>query len=172
MKALIRMMSEYNRWANNRLIEDCACVSVHDLWKDLGAEYRSIHGTLDHGLLVDRLWLARFSGLEPPFADFKTSLTTSFEELTLERSYTDEDLDSFIDNVSEAFLLRNIEYTTFRSTQKISQPLGSALLHLFHHQSHYRAQVQAFLQQFGKKTRTLDLLRFQRLTMLGGTAVT
>ncbi|WP_417671867.1 DinB family protein [Roseibium sp.] len=171
MKALVRMMGEYNRWANERLFHDCSQLTEEQLTRDFGSEYPTIHATLDHGLLVDRIWLDRFSNRAPVYVDFETKVTSSFADLAKERSFTDEDLSCFINGVSEARLLEDIRYTTIREPETVTQPLGSSLLHVFHHQCHYRGQVHAFLHMLGLKPRNLDLLHFQRQTRLGGMAL-
>lgn len=49
-----------NRWMNNRLYECCAQLSDAERKRDVGAFFKSIHGTLNHLLLGDRIWLGRF----------------------------------------------------------------------------------------------------------------
>ncbi len=57
-------MARYNRWMNERIYEHCAKLTDADRKRDRGAYFRSIHGTLNHLLLGDRLWLGRFLARE------------------------------------------------------------------------------------------------------------
>lgn len=165
------MMCEYSRWANAQLLEDCAALSDEELFRDLGVEYESVHGTLDHSLLVDRIWLARFTGQTEVETRYSQRLTDSFSSLREQRFYTDEDLTKYTASLTEAALLKQLQYTMVRDPIEVAQPISSALLNLFHHQNHYRAQAQALVHMLGVKPRMVDLLNFQRQTGMGGLAI-
>ena len=85
MKALLNMMMEYNRWANERLFADCEQVPEEIYHRDLRTEYGSIHKTLDHILLVDLLWLERFAGRGDKYPSFDETITDTFKELKARR---------------------------------------------------------------------------------------
>src|SRR6185369_8444767 len=55
-------MAGYNRWMNSRIYTAAARLSDAERKRDLGAFFKSIHGTLNHLLLADRVWLGRFTG--------------------------------------------------------------------------------------------------------------
>lgn len=52
----------YNCWANERLCDAAAALPVSDYRADRGAFFRSVHGTLNHLLVGDRIWMRRFTG--------------------------------------------------------------------------------------------------------------
>ena len=62
MKAYFEQRAAYNRWANARLYEAAFSLSEADYRRDVGAFFKSMHGTLNHLLLTDRLWLKRLTG--------------------------------------------------------------------------------------------------------------
>src|SRR5260370_42715843 len=55
-------MPRYNAWMNRRIYELCAALSDEERKRDLGAFFGSIHRTLNHLLLTDRVQLGRFIG--------------------------------------------------------------------------------------------------------------
>jgi uncharacterized damage-inducible protein DinB len=55
-------MANYNRSMNERLYECCAGLSEEARKRNAGAFFKSIHGTLNHLLVGDRVWLGRFTG--------------------------------------------------------------------------------------------------------------
>lgn len=167
MKALVNMMMEYNHWANNRLYQDCSKVPAEIFHRNLGAEYESMHKTLDHILLADLLWLDRFKGKGDKFTSFKQVITSSFDDLQERRDATDEELTRFCQEITEAGLSKMVHFKTILDPAELEQPVGGALLLLFHLQSHYRAQVQAQLNMHGFQSRALNLMTFQRQTGLG-----
>ena len=48
-----RIMARYSRWMNERLYECCARLTEEQRKEDVGAFFKSIHGTLNHLLLAD-----------------------------------------------------------------------------------------------------------------------
>ncbi|OZB83163.1 MAG: hypothetical protein B7X28_02580, partial [Halothiobacillus sp. 13-55-253] len=60
------LQNEYNQRMNRQLYSVCGALSLDLLNQDLGAFFHSITGTLNHLLLVDRLWLARMQGQSYP----------------------------------------------------------------------------------------------------------
>jgi hypothetical protein len=63
MKEHYRTFAGYNEWANRRLYDGCgATVSDAEYRADRGAFFKSMHGTLNHLLATDRIWMKRFTG--------------------------------------------------------------------------------------------------------------
>jgi len=50
-------LNRYNAWANERLYDAAAAFRG-----DRGAVFKSMHGTLNHLLVTDRIWMQRFTG--------------------------------------------------------------------------------------------------------------
>ncbi|MEM7211241.1 MAG: DinB family protein, partial [Pseudomonadota bacterium] len=66
MKDHFDMMAAYNIWANNRLYDAALALPDDDYRKDLGAFFKSVHGTLNHLYGTDMIWMSRFRGLPNP----------------------------------------------------------------------------------------------------------
>lgn len=58
-------LARFNRWANERLYGVVAGLSDADYRADRGAFFGSIHATLNHLLLGDRIWFGRIAGDVP-----------------------------------------------------------------------------------------------------------
>lgn len=82
-------MARYNRWMNERLYECCAQLSDAQRKEDVGAFFKSIHSTLNHLLLADRVWLGRFRGEPFPARALNQELYADFDTLRRERRRTD-----------------------------------------------------------------------------------
>jgi hypothetical protein len=61
-----RRLARYNTLANERLYAVCASLSDAERTADRKGLFKSIHGTLNHILVGDRLWMARFEGVDVP----------------------------------------------------------------------------------------------------------
>ena len=58
-----QQFAAYNRWANARLYAAALGDAGDELYrKPTGVFFGSLHGTLNHLLLTDRLWLKRLTG--------------------------------------------------------------------------------------------------------------
>ncbi|MFA7098121.1 MAG: DinB family protein [Gammaproteobacteria bacterium] len=54
----VHLLTKYNRWMKGQLYEVCSRIPDGERKRDMGAFFRSIHGTFNHLLLVvDRLWM-------------------------------------------------------------------------------------------------------------------
>jgi uncharacterized damage-inducible protein DinB len=170
MKARYRMFAGYNAWCNERLYDAAATVSDADYRADRGAFFKSLHGTLNHLLVADRIWMRRFTGAgeQPPSLD--TILYDEFEALRAARRSEDTRIGRYIDRLDEDDLNRSIRYLTVVNPQSIEQGLAPALDHFFNHQTHHRGQAHALLTAIlgNERTPSFDLIVYQRGTGQGG----
>jgi uncharacterized damage-inducible protein DinB len=161
-----RQLAGYNRWANARLYAATLALSDQAYRLHIGVFFGSLHGTLNHLLLTDRLWLKRLTGE----GDHPNRLDAILYEdrAGLTRAWVAEDirLIAVVEKYDEAALANLHSYKT-TSGMPQSQVLSDILLHLFNHQTHHRGQAHACLSILtGGEPPSLDLLVFQR----GGTA--
>jgi uncharacterized damage-inducible protein DinB len=80
-----RTMAGYNRLANERLYDACARLPDAARKRDRRGFFGSIHGTLNHIMVGDRIWLARFAGREMPSTGLDAILFDDFHELRAAR---------------------------------------------------------------------------------------
>ena len=167
MKPHFAMMAGYNAWCNERIYDVATQLSDADYRADRGAFFKSVHGTLSHLLVTDRIWLKRFSGQGEAPNRLDAILFEDLAGLRAARAKEDERIVAYIDGLSEADLAGRIRYTTITNPAEIEQPLAPALVHFFNHQTHHRGQVHCLLTGFGLEAPSLDLILFQRQTGIG-----
>ncbi|HEY6383052.1 MAG TPA: DinB family protein, partial [Pseudolabrys sp.] len=174
MLARYRMFAGYNAWCNERLFDASARVSDADYRANRGVFFKSLHGTLNHLLVGDRIWMRRFTGEGeiPPSLD--AILYDNFDRLRAARRNEDERIRRYISALSEADLAKTIRYRTVVNPQDIEQPLAPALDHFFNHQTHHRGQAHALLSAISgnELTPSFDLIIYQRQTGDGGLKIT
>ncbi len=173
MKSRYRMFAGYNAWCNERLYEAAAKVADADYRADRGAFFKSLHGTLNHLLVGDRIWMRRFTGAgeQPPGLD--AILYDDFEALRAARRSEDTRISRYIERLSEDDLNRILRFRTVVNPQTIEQPLAPALDHFFNHQTHHRGQAHALLSSIlgNDATPSFDLIIYQRETGVGLTSI-
>lgn len=167
MKPIFAMLAAYNAWCNERLYEVSAQLPDADYRADRGAFFKSVHGTLNHLLVADRIWLKRFTGQGEAANRLDAVPFEDFSDLRQARRSEDERIVAYIDSLSEADLSGHFRYRTLSNPVEIEQPLASALLHVFNHQTHHRGQVHCLLTGFGLDAPSLDLIMFQRASGMG-----
>jgi uncharacterized damage-inducible protein DinB len=159
--------ARYNRWMNEKIYALAATLSDDERKRDRGAFFKSIHGTLNHLLVADRVWLARFEGatsddgfMGPGIRSLDQELYVDFEELRRQRASTDDALATWVSGLDDEQLRAPLIY--LRRGQKVESPLWWAVAHVFNHQTHHRGQITTLLSQRGCDPGSTDLFAMLR----------
>ncbi len=153
-----RTMARYGRWMNERLYECCARLTDEQRKRDTGAFFKSIHGTLNHLLLADRVWMGRFVGKPFTAKSLDQELYADFAQLCAERALTDDAIDRWVETLDDQTLKGQLTYMSLVNPGPRSYPLWLAVTHFFNHQTHHRGQLTTLLSQQGIDPGVTDLL--------------
>lgn len=155
-----KRLAAYNAWANARLYDAATALRDFERKRDVKAYFTSLHGTLNHILVADRIWLHRMTeeGMLPTKLDMV--LFEDFTALREAREAEDQRIIEFIAAQTEDSLTAILNYHNTRG-EAHSLPLNVVLTHFFNHQSHHRGQSTHILKQLGvAEPPALDLLYF------------
>lgn len=165
----IRLMAAYNAWINARLYEAAAKLPAEALATDRKAFFGSILGTLNHLLVADRIWLARFAAhpakhtaLDPiralaPPQRLDQLLGEDFQNLAAHRCWLDGVISAWAESLAESDLDHPLHYANMKGTTA-DRNFFSLVMHFFNHQTHHRGQVTTLLSQAGIDIGVTDLL--------------
>ncbi|MBZ6078617.1 DinB family protein [Microvirga puerhi] len=167
MRTHFAMLAAYNAWCNQRLYDAVAELTDSEYRADRGAFFKSIHGTLNHLLTTDRIWMRRITGQGDAPSRLDAILFEEFGSLRDARWKEDERIMSYVDGLSEEGFRARIQYRPITDPTPVEQPLTSILSHIFNHQTHHRGQVHALLTGLGHTAPALDLTLFQRVSGVG-----
>ncbi|MCZ8101539.1 MAG: DinB family protein [Burkholderiales bacterium] len=167
-KARYVTLAGYNRWANDQIYGAAAGLPDADYRADRGAFFRSVHGTLNHILVGDRIWLHRFTGEGELLAALDAILFDDLAALRSARIAEDQRIVRWIDGLAPAALDGTFRYVRAADGKRYEQQLGPALDHFFNHQTHHRGQVHALLTGLVGDAPSLDLHAYMRDFGLGG----
>jgi uncharacterized damage-inducible protein DinB len=157
-----RQLAAYNKWANTRIYEVAQGLPPADYRRPTGVFFGSLHGTLNHLLLTDRIWLKRLTGIGEHPDRLDAMLFDELDDLAEARKAEDARLIAVVDGYDDRALAERVSYRTTSGTPH-EQVRSDILLHLFNHQTHHRGQCHACVSIVtGKAPPTLDLLAFQR----------
>jgi uncharacterized damage-inducible protein DinB len=162
MKAHFERFAAYNRWANARLYEAAFALSDADYRRNVGAFFKSMHGTLNHLLLTDRIWLKRLTGEGDHPNRLDAVIHEGRRNLALARADEDDRIIRYIVSLDETDLDGQQRYAT-TAGKPFQDRRRDILAHLFNHQTHHRGQAHTILSICtGREPPPLDLLAMER----------
>jgi len=166
-----RQFAYYNRRFNTRIYETAAKLSDEARKRDSGAFFGSIHGTLNHLLWADRIWLGRFrtaklcaralegASLLHNAESYNPELFSDFSALHQERSATDTVIEHWVASLTPAMLDSTIRYSNMQGVSR-EHAAWIAITQLFNHQTHHRGQLTTLLHQAGVDVGITDFIAF------------
>jgi uncharacterized damage-inducible protein DinB len=156
----MRLLYDYNAWANRRELDAASALTPEQFVKPLGSSFSSVRDTLAHICGAEWIWLERFQGRSP------SSLpdTTQFSDVPGLRKHWDE-LEArvlkFVRGLTQTDLDRTLEYRTLKFGV-YKNPLWQSMQHLVNHGTYHRGQITTMLRQHGAQPIMTDLMHFYR----------
>ena len=150
-------LSKYNIWMNRNLYGICDSLDDETRKKDRGVFFASIHRTLDHILYGDKAWLERLRDKAYTPRNIDVTLHNNWEDLKIERFKIDDEIDLWVQSLSEDLLDEIFTFTSNVDKKERSVPMRILVQHLFNHQTHHRGQLTAMLSQLGINYGSTDL---------------
>ena len=156
----VRVLARYNRWQNRSIYEAAGTLQDKERKEPRGAFFGSIHGTLNHLLWGDRIWMHRLAGWPAPAPkNIPESLDyfQNWDVLRDERKATDKAILAWSTSLTSSALEGDISWYSGAAGRELSQPKWLLVTHLFNHQTHHRGQVHCLLTQLGARPQDTDL---------------
>ena len=156
----MRLLYDYNAWANRRQLDAAAALSNEQFTKKLGSSFSSVRDTLAHIFGAEWVWLERFQGRSPAslpdVAEYQDlqSLREAWQE-------HEERLLKFVAGLHQQDLHRVMEYKTLKFGT-YSNPLWQSMQHVVNHGTYHRGQITTMLRQLGAQPILTDLMHFYR----------
>lgn len=161
MKQQLLSLGKYHLWAFDRLFESLRRVPDEDYRSNAGLFFTSIHGTLNHLLLADRVWQARFTGTA-------FSVSGLDQELEPDRAALEDQIrgqcrawGNIIGSHPDAWTGESLVYRTSSGVESRT-PVGKTLLHVFNHGTHHRGQISAVISRLGFQVPEMDYIYYIR----------
>jgi uncharacterized damage-inducible protein DinB len=151
--------ARYNRWQNQNIYAACARLTDETRKRNMGAFFKSIHATLNHILVGDRLWLSRFDGEPSGITSLDQLLYNDFDELAKQRTFTDDRADRYVASLTPERIVGMLSFRRTSDQVEMKLPLEISLMQFFNHQTHHRGQITTLLMQCGVDPGITDLPR-------------
>jgi uncharacterized damage-inducible protein DinB len=162
------VLARYNEWINSALYGVCSGIADAERKHNRGAFFGSVHGTLNHILLADRVWMGRFENQPYAVPSLATELYADFDELRTARVAEDQRIVAWAATLDPAALTRVFSYTSMVNPQPRSYIFGHVISHFFNHQTHHRGQLTTLLAQMGIDYGVTDIIGMPGVQLDGG----
>lgn len=157
----IQLLFEYDRWANNRVLQAVSALSAEQFTRDLGGSFRSVRDALVHIIAGEWGWLAYWRETSHNLAflnELRTRRDTLFNPeaypnvaaVQLKWAEVEKDQTKFVNQVTNESLERMLPV---RTTQ-IS--LVHLMQHVANHSTYHRGQIALMLRQLGAEPLATD----------------
>jgi uncharacterized damage-inducible protein DinB len=150
-------MARFNQWVNRQLYDKVATLDDEAYRADTGIFFRTIHHTLNHLLVVDRLWIGRVTGSDRGISSLDQILFEDFTSLRAAREAEDRGLIALLDEMPDDRIEALVRFSTIKRDRHFEARVRDLLSGMFNHQTHHRGQIYAVMQQRGMDLPDVDL---------------
>ncbi len=155
----VKVLFEYNDWANQRLLDAVATLSTEQLRRDLGGSYKTVRDLEAHIVSTEWAWLERWGGVSPT----KTPDWVNggdIDEIIAELHALELRRSEFLWSMPDADLSKPIEYH-FLSGEPGVHTLQDLMIHVVNHSTYHRGQLASMLRQLGAPAPSTDFVLFK-----------
>ena len=146
----------YNRWANERVAESCAGLTVEEYARAIGGGWPCVRDTLVHIASGTQAWRERFAGNSP------SRLLTGADIPELAgavRLLEDADaaMERFVAETPEDARRQVLAYVNLQGATK-RVPYWAVFRHVVNHATYHRGQISAMIRSLGHDPKPTDLV--------------
>ncbi len=152
-----QLMARYNRWMNERLYALLSEIPDDERKRERGAFFGSMHGTANHLLWGDRMWLGRFIDEPCTHPAFGSDMFQDFDQLRRERDDTDTKILDWAGQVTPTWLAGALVYASKVDGRTREMSRAVAAIQFFNHGIHHRGQLTTLIKQAGRDPGVTDL---------------
>jgi uncharacterized damage-inducible protein DinB len=161
----IQLLYEYDRWANNSVLQAASTLSAEKFTRDLGGSFRSVRDTLVHIVHSERGWLTCWKEPSPSSvfvmdfwaghsAQFNPNAFPDVAAVRLRWAEVEGEQVEFVNRVTNESLGR----TLLVGTTQIS--LAHLMQHLANHSTYHRGQIALMMRQLAAEPSSTDFAMF------------
>jgi uncharacterized damage-inducible protein DinB len=152
----IRMLTRYNKWANQMVLEAMHALPYEEVVKKRAAAFGGMLFTLAHITIVDQIWQAHLTGKDHGFQSRTTEHPDSLELLTQKIEEIGDWYIHYADTMSESLLSEKLHFS-FVDGGAGEMSRGDILIHVCNHKAFHRGHLGDMFYQSGYKPPSIDL---------------
>lgn len=165
-----RTLFDYNRWANQKVLDAASQVSEEDYFAAVsGLSFGSLHATLVHAVVAEQVWISRFEGGLPPEAlkdarradSLAVTELPAFDDVRALYDSVQGRVDAFAAALTDEACEADVVYRT-QYDEPNAQPLNQLIGHFINHSTQFRSEASVRLSQLGVSPGDTDLIIYLR----------
>ncbi len=156
-----RMLTRYNRWANDLIFAALAALPAGEAAKPRATLFKNMVHTLNHNYVIDRIFQAHLERREHGYTARNTPEAPPLEELARAQRGLDDWYVAWSDSVTPAALEERLEFAFVGGGQG-AMTRSEMLLHIVNHTSYHRGFVADMFYQVPARPPVTDLTVFLR----------
>ena len=155
---------DYGYWANRKMFSVLTQLTPEQFTQNVAGSYGSVRNTLVHTLSAEWGWLDRCGGPARGPA-LKAEDYPTVDSLIDRWTTVEAHMRSFLASLTDADLVRSIEFKLHAADRAHVMRLGDLLQHGANHGVHHRGQVALLLRVLGHAPGNFDLLIYDSNTL-------
>jgi uncharacterized damage-inducible protein DinB len=157
----VQLLYEYDRWANNRVLQAASSLNAQQFTRDLGGSFRSVRDTLVHIISGEWGWLTYWK--EPFYSsEFLTDLWNRqdvlFDPIAFPNVAVVQSKWTEVENEQIAFVscLTNVSLQRMLPYRATQLSLAHLMQHLANHSTYHRGQIALMMRQLDAQPLATD----------------
>ena len=160
-KGTLRLMTRYSAWANQLLFEAVSKLPPEELIRPRTGPFRNILHTLNHNVVIDRIFQSHLEGRAHGFTARNTVESPPLDVLWPAQRSIDDWYVSFSDAIDENAIDDVVPFTFVGGGAGV-MTRGQMVLHIVNHTTYHRGFVSDHFYQIPAVPPTTDLPVFLR----------
>jgi uncharacterized damage-inducible protein DinB len=160
-----QLLYEYDRWANNRVLEAASALTLEKFTHDLGGSFSSVRDTILHIVAGEWIWLSYWNApdLSPALqaelrtrrdAIFNPRLFPDFASVQSKWAEVEKDQIAFLSRLTDDLLQKMLP------TRAGHASLAHLMQHMANHSTYHRGQVSLMMRQLHARPVATDFTLF------------
>ena len=158
MLETIRLLYDYTRWADVKMLDAVSKLPPDQFTKDMGSSLKSVRDTVVHLASAQWIWLSRWKG-ESPKAMWAAAEYPTLASVRERWDPLAGELATFVAEQTTDSVAKPVNYKNLKG-EPMSFPLGQLMLHAVNHSTYHRGQVTTLLRQLGAQPVSTDLVLY------------
>lgn len=157
--AKVKILFAYNTWATRKILSQLAQLTQEQYTAPASVPFGSLRGTLVHTMSAQWMWRSRFQEHISPTGHLAETDYPDVEALLALWQKERDLLDAYLETLSDAVLLQNIDYLNTKGVP-FSLPLHHILTHMVNHGTQHRSEAAILLTEYGYSPGDLDYIYY------------
>ena len=160
-KKYLLSLLDYNSWANDEFFKVITKLPDNEVSKQRKSFMNSIRNSLNHLLVIDKIWVANMRGEKHPFNNLQTILFENMNDVWNAKKKMDFEIKKYVSNLTQLELQEVVNYELIGGN-KSSMSRFMIITHLIMHGGYHRGIIAEMFGQIPLPPISQDITVWER----------